>query len=294
MYPVMQKARSEMSLPGLCQLIGLPRSWYYRHQNRLSNKPDDPLVAQVRQICTEDSSAGYRRVTRELHRRGVIVNHKRILALMRKENLLVRPKRRFVRTTDSHHNYRVYPNLTRTMTLTGLNQLWVADITYVHLVHGTVYLAVILDAFSRRALGWALSSHIDHFLSLEALQMALASREIKPGLVHHSDQGSQYACYEYVELLKSKNIAISMSRKGNPYDNAKAESFIKTLKVEEVYMNEYYTISEAQTNITRFIDLVYNRKRLHSALGYKPPAEFEADFLDQNRSTLDFEKTVSV
>jgi transposase InsO family protein len=293
MYPVIQEAQAVLSLPRLCQVVNLPRSWYYRHQNRSNNKPEDPLTAQVRQICEEDSSAGYRRVTQELHRRGVRVNHKRILALMRKENLLVRPKRRFVRTTDSKHIYPIYHNLARTMTLTAPNQLWVADITYIHLVQGTVYLAVILDAFSRRAIGWALSSHIDHFLSLEALQMALATRDINPGLVHHSDQGSQYACYEYVELLKSKNITISMSRKGNPYDNAKAESFIKTLKVEEVYINEYYTISEARTNIDRFIDLVYNRKRLHSALGYRPPLEFEVDFLNLNRSTLTLEKTVS-
>lgn len=294
MYPVIQEARSVMSLPKLCQLAQLPRSWYYRHENRLAHKPEDPLIAQIRQICEEDSSAGYRRVTKGLGRRGIMANHKRVLSLMRKANLLVRPKRRFVRTTDSNHPYPVYPNVARSMTLTGPNQLWVADITYIHLVHGTCYLAVILDAFSRRVIGWAVSSHIDRFLTLEALQMALATRDITPELVHHSDQGSQYACFEYVALLKSKNIAISMSRKGNPYDNAKAESFIKTLKIEEVYINEYRTISEARNNITRFIDLVYNRKRLHSSLDYVPPVEFEDDFLNQNRSTFAFEKTVPV
>ncbi len=294
MYPVIQEARSVMSLPRLCRLAQLPRCWYYRHESRLSAGTEDPFIAQVRQICEEDSSAGYRRVTKELSRRGIIANHKRVLSLMRKENLLVRPKRRFVRTTDSNHPYPVYPNVARSMNLTGPNQLWVADITYIHLVHGTCYLAVILDAFSRRVIGWAMSSHIDRFLTLEALQMALSTREIAPGLVHHSDQGSQYACWEYVELLKSKNITISMSRRGNPYDNAKAESFFKTLKVEEVYINEYQSISEARTNITRFIDLVYNQKRLHSSLGYVPPVEFEADFFNQNRSTLTLEKTVPV
>lgn len=294
MYPVIEQARSVLSLPKLCQLAQLPRSWYYRRQSRLSTRAEDPLIAQVRQICEEDSSAGYRRVTKQLKKHGIIANHKRVLAVMRKESLLVRPKRRFVRTTDSKHPYPVYPNLARSITLTGLNQLWVTDITYIHLVYGTVYLAAILDAFSRRVIGWAMSSHIDRFLTLEALQMALATREITPGLVHHSDQGSQYACWEYIELLKSKNITISMSRKGNPYDNAKAESFFKTLKVEEVYINEYHSISEARSNVIHFIDFVYNQKRLHSALGYLSPVEFEVDFINLNSSTLNPETTVPV
>lgn len=294
MYPVLQEARSVMSLPKLCELVQLPRSGYYRHESNLSQKPEDPLIAQIRRICEEDSSAGYRRVTKALYKRGIIANHKRVLSLMRKENLLVRRKRRFVRTTNSDHHYPVYPNIARSLILTGSNQLWVADITYIHLVNGTCYLAALLDAFSRRAIGWAMSSHIDRFLTLEALQMALAAREITPGLVHHSDQGSQYACWEYVELLKSKNITISMSRKGNPYDNAKAESFFKTLKVEEVYVNEYTSISEARNNINHFIDIVYNRKRLHSSLGYVSPVEFEDDFLNRNRSTLGFEKPVPI
>jgi transposase InsO family protein len=180
------------------------------------------------------------------------------------------------------------------MVLTVPNQLWVADITYVRLLQGFAYLAIILDAFSRRAIGWALSDHIDTALSLTALHMALECRTIAPGLVHHSDQGVQYASDDYVNLLKSKNIIISMSRKGNPYDNAKAESFLKTLKAEEVYLNEYESFYDAQCNIGHFIDAVYNHKRLHSALGYVPPVEFEACYLTQKPSTLTLAKTVSI
>jgi transposase InsO family protein len=240
----------------------------------------------MRQICERYPAYGYRRVTKALVREGFRANHKRVLALMRTEELLCRPKRRFVRTTDSEHPYRIHPNLARTLSLTGPNQLWVADITYVRLVQGFVYVAVILDAFSRRAIGWALSTHIDTTLSLTALRMALEQRQIVPGLVHHSDQGVQYASHEYVNLLKSKNIVISMSRKGNPYDNAKAESFIKTLKTEEVHLNEYETVHDAWCNIEYFIDAVYNHKRLHSALGYLTPVEFEIRYLTQNPPTL--------
>jgi transposase InsO family protein len=197
-------------------------------------------------------------VTHELRRHGHRVNHKRILALMRTERLLCRPKRRFIRTTDSRHGLPVYPNLARTLSVTQLNQLWVADLTYVRLVRGFAYVAVILDAFSRRAVGWALSSHADTELSLRALRMALAARQVGPGLVHHSDQGVQYASADYVALLTSRGITISMSRTGNPYDNAVAESFMKTLKAEEVYLNEYESLLDAMTNINHFIDQIYN------------------------------------
>ncbi len=250
-------------------------------------------MAPMRQICEHYPAYGYRRVTRALRREGYPVNHKRVLAFMHRENLLCRPRRRFIRTTNSERPYRIYPNLARTMSPTGPNQLWVADITYVRLTQGVAYLAVVLDAFSRRAIGWALGAHIDTTLSLTALQMALQRRPIAPGLVHHSDQGVQYASSEYITLLKSKNIAMSMSRKGNPYDNAKAESFIKTLKTEEVYRNEYETVLDARYDIEYFIDAVYNHKRLHSALGYLPPVEFEARYLTRNLSTLTQANTVS-
>lgn len=295
MYPLIKQHSGRISVQQLCRLVNVPRSGFYRFlEPSAPELESDPLLESVRKICEHHAGYGYRRVTKALARQGYRVNGKRVLALMRKENLLCRPKRRFVRTTDSRHSYRVYPNLARTVRLTGPNQLWVADITYIRLLQGFAYLAVILDAFSRRAIGWAISAHIDTTLSLTALQMAFHKRQVTPGLVHHSDQGIQYASGEYVSLLESKNIAISMSRKGNPYDNAKAESFIKTLKVEEVYLNEYETVSEARENIEHFIDAVYNHKRLHSALGYETPAEFEARYIIQNQSTLIQHKTVSV
>ncbi len=231
-------------------------------------------------------------MTKELARRGTQANHKRVLTLMRKENLLCRIKRRFVRTTDSRHGLPIYPNVARTLLVTRPNELWVADITYVRLLRGFAYLAVILDAFSRRVVGWAMSMHIDTKLSLAALTMALETRFVANGLVHHSDRGVQYASSDYVALLKSKNIVISMSRKGNPYDNAMAESFMKTLKSEEVSLNEYETFSDAKLNIEHFIDLVYNNKRLHSSIGYITPVESEAPYM--NGSTLVQQNYVSV
>ena len=290
MYRVIDHKASSLSVRDSCDLARVPRSGYYRQQQ--PEPSGDPLVAEVRDICQDHTRYGYRRVTRELHRRSIQVNHKRVLALMRKENLLCRKRRKFFHTTDSRHTLRIYPNLVPSVAVTGPHQLWVADITYVHLRNGFAYLAVMLDAFSRRAIGWAISAHIDTSLSLAALRMALTTRPVLPGLVHHSDRGVQYASTEYIALLTSKNIAISMSRKGNPYDNAKAESFIKTLKTEEVDLNEYTTLEEARTNIEHFIDRVYNHKRLHSSLGYVPPAEFEATFI--NSSTLTREYSVSV
>jgi transposase InsO family protein len=298
MHPLINHRSSQVSTQQLCQLAGVSRCGYYRYlQHSAVVKECDSARSEIQQICAEYPSYGYRRVSQELHRRAYCVNHKRVLALMRKDNLLCRPKRRWVRTTESRHGYRVYPNLARAMSLTHPDELWVADITYIRLVHGFAYLAVILDAFSRRAVGWAVSSRIDTKLSLAALTMALRNRIVTPGLVHHSDQGVQYACNDYVALLLSKNIAISMSRKGNPYDNALAESFIKTLKTEEVSLNEYNTLIDAQSNIEHFIGRVYNQKRLHSSLGYKPPIEFEAQYAittTVNPSTLTLSKTVSV
>ena len=299
MKEVIDSLSQSMPIQRLCHLAQVPRSSYYRTQHSVHDvdRPDDPVCAEVHRICTEFPRYGYRRVTHELCRRGHQSNHKRILALMRTERLLCRPKKRFIRTTDSQHGLRVYPNIVPTMTVTHTNQLWVADLTYIHLVHGVVYLGVILDAFSRRAIGWALSSHIDTELSLRALRMALATRHIAPGLVHHSDQGVQYACHEYVDLLVANNITISMSRRGNPYDNALAESFMKTLKVEEVSLNEYENLLDARSNIDRFIEHVYNTKRLHSSLDYRSPVEYEARFNNTktiNTSTLTSHETVSL
>ena len=290
MFKLIQHTDDDLTIQERCRLSGVPRSSYYRQHNL--QRQIDPVEQQVHQVCREHPRYGYRRVTKELCRRGAQANHKRVLALMRKGNILCRIKRRFVHTTDSQHGLPIYPNVARSLVVTRPNELWVADITYVRLLHGFAYLAVILDAFSRRAVGWATSTHVDTQLSLAALTMALETRTIDPGLIHHSDRGVQYASSDYVTLLKSKNIVISMSRKGNPYDNAKAESFMKTLKSEEVSLNDYETFSDAKQNIEHFISLVYNNKRLHSSLGYQTPAEFEAHYI--NSATLSQQNYVSV
>jgi putative transposase len=233
------------------------------------------LRSRIQTIALEMRTYGYRPITAELHRRGVKVNRKRVLRLLREDNLLCLRQRAFVRTTDSRHNLTVYPNLTRNLALSNINQLWVADITYIRLLREFIYLAVLLDAFSRRCIGWAISRHIDTQLTLAALLMALHTRTIQPGLIHHSDQGVQYAATDYVAILREHKIEVSMSRTGNPYDNAKAERFMRTLKYEEIYMNDYETLAEVRASIEHFIETIYNRKRLHSAIGYRPPVEFE-------------------
>jgi transposase InsO family protein len=236
---------------------------------------DPDLRDEIQRIALEMPSYGYRRITEELRRRGHLVNAKRIRRMMRADNLLCVRRRRFICTTDSEHGLPIYPNLARDMALTALNQLWVADITYIRLHGEFVYLAVILDAFSRRCIGWHIGRRLSDTLSLEALKMALATREARAGLVHQSDRGVQYASREYTALLQANEIAISMSRTGNPYDNAYAESFMKTLKYEEVYLSEYESLADVRSSIEHFIEEVYNRKRLHSSIGYLPPAEFE-------------------
>jgi transposase InsO family protein len=235
-------------------------------------------VKEIRAILEEFPGYGHRRVTKEFHRRGVTVNKKRVQRLMQHYHLQRRPRRRFVRTTDSRHSLRVYPNLIRELVVDRPDQVWVADLTYVRLIHGFVFLAVILDLFSRKVIGWALSSRLKAELALQALQKALQTRSVSPGLIHHSDRGVQYASQDYVALLQHHGIQISMSRKGNPYDNATIESFFKTLKIEEVYLNEYADIGEAEQNIGAFVDEVYNIKRLHSSLGYRSPDEFEQSY----------------
>ena len=267
----------------MCQLARVSRAGFYRRPPRpVGPDRDMALRDALQRVALEFPCYGWPRMTRELVRRGWAVNHKRVYRLMRLDNLLCLRKRKFVVTTDSDHGLAIYPNLARRMTLTGLDQLWVADLTYIRLELEFVYLAVILDAFSRRVIGWALDRQLDTELTLQALSMALAERRPAPGLVHHSDRGVQYASHDYTELLRVHGIRISMSRKANPWDNAACESFIKTLKYEEVYRAEYRDLAEARTSIGAFLERVYNQKRLHSALGYLPPAEFERGWLDQD------------
>jgi putative transposase len=264
-------------LSELCQLTEVSRAGFYRcRDEEPAADPDMVLRDQIQRIALDFSYYGSRRVARELDERGFNVNRKKVQRLMREDNLLCLRKRRFVVTTDSNHALPVYPNLARDMVLTGIDQLWRSDITYVRLETEFVYLAVVLDAFSRKVVGWALGRTLEATLAIEALEMALETRRPAAGLVHHSDRGVQYASGDYTDLLKANGVEISMSRSGNPYDNAQCESFMKTLKYEEVYRNEYRDLAEARAQIGAFIEQVYNEKRLHSALGYLPPARFEA------------------
>jgi putative transposase len=260
----------------LCQMVGVSRAGYYRFLLRPQRQEADmELRSQIQSIALRWPAYGYRRVQAELERQGWRVNHKRVLRLMRVDNLLCLRRRKFILTTDSKHGLPIYSNLAKDMMLTGINQLWVADITYIRLAVEFVYLAVILDAFSRSCVGWALQRSLEAALVLEALRMALRRRHPAPGLVHHSDRGVQYASHDYTQVLEQRGIRISMSRGGNVYDNSLAESFIKTLKYEEVYRTEYHNLEEAKASIQQFLEKIYNQKRLHSALGYRPPREFE-------------------
>jgi transposase InsO family protein len=257
-------------------MTGLSRAGLYRSRAPRQASPVEMEIRdEMQKIAVESPAYGYRRITVELQHRGFSINHKRVLRMMREDNLLCVRRRKFVVTTDSRHNLPIYPNLAAQLAPTGVNQLWVADITYIRLRVEFVYLAVVLDAFSRRVIGWALGRTLEAGLATAALETALADRKPPPGLVHHSDRGVQYASQDYTELLKQHKAQISMSRKGNPYDNAACESFMKTLKYEEVYRNEYRDFQEARASIGEFLERVYNQKRLHSALGYVPPAEFE-------------------
>lgn len=269
-----------LSIRRMCDLLEVNRAWYYARRLRA---PDLDQVSEqvalrdaIEQIILEFPGYGYRRVTRALQRADWLVNHKRVLRIMREESLLCHLKQHFVRTTDSQHGLAVYPNLITDVVPAIPDQIWHADLTYIRLRGEFVYLACLLDGYSRRCVGWQLSRRMDGQLVLDALDMALASRHVSAGLIHHSDRGVQYASLVYVERLQSVGIQISMSAKGNVYDNAKAESFFKTLKQEEVYLKQYQTFEEAETNIGHFLEEVYNTKRLHSSLGYVPPVEFEA------------------
>ena len=265
-----------MSVIRMCEAAGFSRAGYYRFLDPEKPAPADmDLRDEMQKIALEWPSYGSRRITRELKDHGWDVNRKRVQRLMREDNLLCVSKRKFVVTTDSAHGLKVYPNRAASMILTGVDQLWVADITYIRLEEEFVYLAVILDAYSRRVIGWQLDDGLDDTLTLTALRMALRDRGVRPGLVHHSDRGVQYASGDYTDLLKDNGVDISMSRKANPWDNAACESFMKTLKYEEVYRTEYRNLAHARTAIGEFLEKVYNEKRLHSALDYRSPVQFE-------------------
>ena len=261
----------------MVKLAGVSRASYYRFDESAaaSHDPDMDLRDAIQRIALEWPSYGRRRITKELRRRGWMVNPKRVYRLMREDNLLCVRKRKFVVTTNSNHGRKVYPNLARKMLLTDIDQLWVADITYIRLREEFVFLAVVLDAYSRRVIGWSLDRRVEDDLTLAALRMALELRRPPAGWVHHSDRGSQYASGDYTDLLKAHGCEISMSHKSSPWENAGCESWMKTLKYEEVYRQEYRDLAEARASLACFIDKVYNQKRLHSALGYRPPVEFE-------------------
>jgi putative transposase len=279
MIPALQAAFPAVSLRQLCRLVGISRSGVYAARQR-STDAAEPVALRdaIERIVLELPGYGYRRVTHELRRRGWAINAKRVLRVMREEALLCQLKRHFVTTTDSRHDLGHYPNLLREQVLDRPNQAWVADITYIRLPTTFCYLAAILDAFSRRIIGWHLARQINTALTLAALEAAIAQRGPAPGLIHHSDHGVQYANHGYVACLDQIGAQISMAAIGNVYENALAESFFATLKREEVYLHDYQSFAEAEANLARFLDEVYNHKRLHSSLGYRPPSEFEARF----------------
>jgi len=269
--------QGNLSVERMCQLTQVSRASFYRSlQEQEPELEEMELRTAIQQIFLEHRRRyGYRRVSQELRRRGMLVNRKRVQRLMQTDNLLAVQRRAFVVTTDSKHEFEVYLNLASRLKLTGINQLWVADITYIHLQKEFVYLAVILDAYSRKVVGWALGRTLAASLPKAALEMAIRARQPEPGLVHHSDRGVQYASAEYIQVLQQHGIVPSMSRPANPYDNASCESFMKTLKQEEIYLNDYRDLEHLRSHVGVFMEQYYNRCRLHSALGYRPPEEFE-------------------
>lgn len=264
------------SVTEACRAGGLSRAGFYRHyEEHAPAQADVELRDAIHKIAVENRFYGYRRVTAGLQQQDWAVHHKRVSRRMRADNLLALRKKRYVLTTDSHHPFAIYPNLVPRLVVNSINQLWVADITYIRLRETFLYLAVILDAHSRKAVGWELGDTLEASLAVAALPRAIADRAPESGIVHPSDRGVQYASGDYVALLEANGFLIGMSRTGNPYDNAKAESFMKTLKCEEVYLKAYRDREEVRASIAHFIEEVYNRKRLHAALGYLPPASFE-------------------
>jgi putative transposase len=269
--------QGSLSIERMCQLVPVSRAGFYRSlQEQRPVEEDAEVRSAIQQIAVEHRRRyGYRRISAELRRRGMLVNHKRVARIMREDNLLAVQPRQFVVTTDSDHQLEVYLNLASRMKLTGVDQLWLADITYIRLKTEFVYLAVLLDGFSRKVVGWALDRTLASRLASTALEQAIAKRQPPPGLVHHSDRGVQYASEQYIAILKKHGMIPSMSRPANPYDNASCESFIKTLKREEIYANAYDDLEHLRANIEEFIEQYYNGQRLHSALGYRSPEEFE-------------------
>jgi len=266
-----------MTLARMTALAGVSRATYYRFDpETVPAVRDVDLRDAIQRIALKHPAYGRPRITAELKRQGHEVNHKRVGRILREDNLLCIRKRKFRSTTDSKHGFPVYANLLRNFVPSQPNQAWVADITYIRLADEFVYLAVVLDAYSRLVIGWSLERTLEAKLAVAALRMALSKREVPQGLIHHSDRGVQYACADYTKILQDREIRISMSRKGNPYDNARAESFMKTLKHEQVHREEYRNIADARRRIGTFLETTYNKQRLHSALGYRPPAEFDA------------------
>ena len=271
--------QGSLNIERMCQLVGVSRAGFYRSlQEQEPVQEGMEVRSAIQQIAVEHRRRyGYRRITAELRRRGMLVNHKRVARMMREDNLLAVQPRAFVVTTDSDHELEVYLNLAKRMKLTGINQLWVADITYIRLQREFVYLAVILDAYSRKVVGWELDRTLAARLPIAALERAITERQPPPGLVHHSDRGVQYASGDYVRILSRQQMIPSMSRPANPYDNASCESFMKTLKREEIYAQDYRDLEHLRSNLEAFIEQYYNRQRLHSALGYRSPDEFERE-----------------
>ncbi len=264
-----------------------PSSYYYKvkESSLFVQKKEADLRSRIEEIACEFTRYGYRRITAQLKREGYLVNHKKVLRIMRRDSLLCLVKAKGIRTTDSNHPYSRFPNLVKELVVSSLNQVWFADITYIRILTAFVYLAVILDGLSRKVIGYAISRSLDARLTLRALKTSITLREPQPGCIHHSDQGVQYASGEYVDLLKECGFQISMARKGNPYDNALAESFIKTLKYEEVSLWDYRTLADVLRRVPFFIQEVYNKKRLHSSLGYLPPDEFESNFIEKEQES---------
>jgi transposase InsO family protein len=276
----MMQMEGVLEIARACELAQVSRAGLYRSFREHEPRQEQTALRDlIQRIVIENRFYGYRRVTAELRLQEWVVNQKRVLRLMREDNLLCLRKRRFPFTTDSRHPFGVFPNLTTDLKVTTINPLWVADITYIRLREEFIYLAVVMDAFSRRVLGWALDETLEAGLAVAALDRALAERVISPGVIHHSDQGVQYASKEYVGKLLDHGFRISMSRKGSPWENARAESFMKTLKTEEVSLRQYQDLEDARNSIATFLQDVYNRKRLHSALGYLSPNAFEAQIM---------------
>jgi putative transposase len=270
------QSQGELSIQRMCELASVSRASFYRHWAKsVPTEAEMALRDAIQRIAVAHRFYGYRRITILVQREGYELGTKKVRRLMKQDNLLAVRRKKFVATTDSDHDFVVYPNLAEHLIVSDVNQLWVSDITYIRLAAEFVYLAVVLDAFSRRAVGWSLGRSLQTFLPLDALESAIGRRQPKPGLVHHSDRGSQYASNDYVERLESIGAVLSMSRPACPWENGQCESFLKTLKKEEINARPYRTMEELGLHLEEFIEQVYNRVRLHSALGYQSPAEFE-------------------